>query len=212
MTAAQQGSKETILAQILDMPWKLRNELRRLLSLPWIRLRFAAAGVRWQIGWRIYGTPILQRHRLSSIVLGPRVELRSFAGSNPLSPNHPVVLSTRQAGAVIHIGEGFGMTGGCIVANCEVRIGDRVMIGANSMISDTDFHPLEASLRRDQPTAGSSSPIHIGDDVFIGAQCIVLKGVSIGAGTVVGAGSVVTQSLPAGVIAGGCPARVLRAI
>ena len=204
---AQSGGR---LAQIRDMPWKLSNEFRRLLTLPWIRLRFGLAGVRWQPGWRIHGMPILQRHRRSRLEMGPHAELRSFAASNPLSPNHAVVLSTRRAGAVLRIGSGFGMTGGCIVADKEILIGDRVMVGANSMISDTDFHPLDPALRRSHPTAGASAPIHIGDDVFIGARCSVLKGVSIGTGTVVGAGSVVSQSLPAGVVAAGNPAKVLR--
>ena len=59
---------------------------------------------------------------------------------------------------------------------------------------------------------GQRRAIVIQDDVFLGARCIVLKGVTIGAGTVVGAGSVVSRSLPSGVVAAGNPARVIRAL
>lgn len=195
------------LRQARVMPWKAGNELRRLLMLPcaWWALRGAMVGA----GWRCYGLPIIQRHGHSEIRIGRRMNLRSTARSNPLGPNHPVIISTRHAGARLTIGDDFGMTGGSLVCDERISIGDRVWVGANTVIADTDFHPLEPQRRLETPLDARTAPISIGDDVFIGMNALILKGVSIGAGAVVGAGSVVRRDVPAGAIVAGNPAVVL---
>lgn len=198
------------LAYLREHPWVLGNELERLLLVPLAALRWRLAGVQIGAGWRCYGLPIVQRQRQSHIEIGARCNLRSTARSNPLGPAHPVILSTRRAGAALRIGADFGMTGGSIVCEERIEIGDRVFVGANCVISDTDFHPLDPVLRQLTPQAGATAPVVIGDDVFIGMQTLVLKGVRIGASSVIGAGSVVTRDIPPGVIAAGSPARVLR--
>ena len=101
------------------------------------------------------------------------------------------------------------MSGATIYAQTLVRIGNGVMIGAGASIVDTDFHPLAAGRRREQPAAGRSVPIEIGDECFIGMRAIVLKGSRIGRGAVVGAGSVVAGSVPEGAVVAGNPARVV---
>ncbi len=189
-----------------EMPWKARNEIGRLLILPWVRLQFALAGIPWGRGWRLYGAPILQVHRRAAVRIGDRLSLRSWVRSNPLGPNHAVILSARRAGAALTIGDDFGMTGGVLVAEERITIGDRVTVGANCSIVDTDFHPLDPVRRQEAPLAGTTAPIVIEDDVFIGMACLILKGAHIGAG------SVVTGAIPPGVIAAGVPARVLRSL
>ena len=83
----------------------------------------------------------------------------------------------------------------------------------NCIIIDTDSHSLDYVKRRDSNTDwGVAKAILIEDDVLLGANTIVLKGVTIGARTVVGAGSVVTKSLPSDCIACGNPAKVIRYI
>lgn len=74
----------------------------------------------------------------------------------------------------------------------------------------TATHPLEPGPRRDKWEA--AEPITIGDKVWLGGRVVVRPGVTIGADTVVGAGPVVTADLPAGVLALGSPARVIRAL
>jgi len=81
-----------------------------------------------------------------------------------------------------------------------------VIIADRCIIYDTDWHPLPGASAEEIPTA----PVTIEDGAWLGAGCIVLKGVTIGAGTVVGAGAVVTRDLPAHCIAAGNPARVIR--
>ncbi len=101
----------------------------------------------------------------------------------------------------------FVNMGAVILDVARVTIGDDVQIGPNVQLL-TATHPLEPQPRRDKWEA--AEPITIGDNVWLGGGVIVCPGVTIGADTVVGAGSVVTRDLPAGVVAVGSPARVLR--
>jgi acetyltransferase-like isoleucine patch superfamily enzyme len=89
----------------------------------------------------------------------------------------------------------------------EVFIGAYSLIGIDCLIYDTDWHSLDG-LDRDIPIA----PTRIGRGVWLGARVIVMKGITIGDNTVVAANSVVTNDLPDNVLAGGSPARVIRAI
>lgn len=103
----------------------------------------------------------------------------------------------------------------------RITVGSRVLISHGVSIMDSLTHPLDPVARHQQfkdiVTRGhpkridlQESPVVIEDDVWIGAGCTVLKGVSIGARAVVGAGSVVTKSVPPDVIVAGNPARVIR--
>jgi acetyltransferase-like isoleucine patch superfamily enzyme len=208
--SAPPDSPNNALLMAFDMPWKAVNEIERLLLLPVARLQFALAGVKWGSGWKLYGLPIIQKHRHSTLTIGARLELRSTARSNPLGPNRPVILSTRRPNAVLTIGDQFGMTGGSVVCEERITIGNRVTVGANTIIADTDFHPLDPLIRQQRPIDGATAPIVIEDDVFIGMQSLILKGVTLGKGSVIGAGSVVTRDIPPGVIAAGNPAQVIR--
>ena len=86
-----------------------------------------------------------------------------------------------------------------------------MLIGSGCLIVDSDFHPI-AYKDRDNTEKTLNAPVHICEGAFIGARAIILKGVTIGRGAVIGAGSVVTRDIPAGVIAAGTPARVVRQI
>lgn len=198
------------MTSALDTPWKVNNSLLRWLALPCVRLLFAVNRIPWGKDWKLFGAPVIQKHRQSVMKFGPGFSLRSSLRSNPLGADHPVILCTWQSGAVIEIGENFGMTGGVLCAANRISIGNNVNIGANSTLIDTDFHPLNSEQRRVDPQSAQTAPIIIEDDVFIGMNCLVLKGVTIGKGSVVGAGSVVTKSVPPGVIAAGNPARVIK--
>jgi acetyltransferase-like isoleucine patch superfamily enzyme len=137
---------------------------------------------------------------------GPGLRLRSSLRSNPLAPVHPVFLTTWNEGACLEIGNNFAMTGGVLCAAKQIVIGNNVAIGANSTIVDTDFHPSNAEQRKIHPQEGSTKPVMVCDDVFIGMNCLILKGVRIGECSVVGAGSVVTRDVPAYTLVAGNPA------
>lgn len=107
----------------------------------------------------------------------------------------------------IHLGERVYFNFNCVVLDvCEVRIGDYTFFGPAVQIY-TATHPLDARLRRTQE---SGKPIRIGSDVWVGGGAILCPGVTIGDRTVIGAGSVVTKDIPAGVLAVGNPCRVIR--
>jgi maltose O-acetyltransferase len=110
----------------------------------------------------------------------------------------------------MHIGSGGFVNFGLVALDvAPIRIGDDVQIGPYVQLL-TPTHPLEPGLRRAKWEA--AEPIAIGDNVWLGGGAIVLPGVTIGADTVVGAGAVVTSDLPAGVLALGTPARVVRTL
>jgi galactoside O-acetyltransferase len=113
-------------------------------------------------------------------------------------------------GSNVHIGYGFyanmNLT---LVDDWEIRIGNDVMIAPNVTIAVTG-HPIHHE-RRDHGEM-YAFPVTIGDHVWICAGAIVLPGVTIGERSVIGAGSVVTRDIPAGVLAAGNPCRVIRPI
>ena len=103
----------------------------------------------------------------------------------------------------------------------NIFIGDRVLISHNVNIFDSDTHPLNANLRHQQfksiITSGHpkeidllEEPVHINNDVLIGCSSIILKGVTIGKGAIIGAGSVVTKDIPPWTIVAGNPATIIR--
>jgi acetyltransferase-like isoleucine patch superfamily enzyme len=199
-----------LLRQAINMPWAVEYEICRILAYPYIRTMFALQGVTWRNNWHVWGMPIIQRFRGSHINIGDGAYLRSWRMTNPLTPNHPIVLATRASTAQINIGDNVGLTGTTIVAAERIDIGDRVQIGANSIITDSDFHPLDPDMRQIDMAAGLHDPVVIEKDVFIGMNVIILKGVSIGEGAVVGAGSVVSRDVPARMIVAGNPAKIIR--
>ena len=112
-------------------------------------------------------------------------------------------------GANILLGERVFFNFNCVVLDvCQVRIGDYTLFAPAVQIY-TATHPLNAALRRKQEYA---KPIEIGSDVWVGGGAIVCPGVKIGDRAVIGAGSVVTRDIPAGVLAAGNPCRVIREI
>ncbi|MDD6174676.1 MAG: sugar O-acetyltransferase [Firmicutes bacterium] len=113
-------------------------------------------------------------------------------------------------GSLITLGENFYANHNCVMLDCApITFGDGVMIGPNC-----GFYAAGHPTNPEQRASGLqfSRPITVGDHVWFGGNVVVLPGVTIGSNSVIGAGSVVTHSLPANVIAVGNPCRVLRAV
>lgn len=177
-------------------------------------LLMRAAGWLWGVEFRgpvqFYGLARFVRHPQGYISVGRDVVLRSDPAANTIGLNRRCFLSAA-AGARLEIGDGCGLSGTVIAAAQEVRLGQRVMCGANVTITDSDRHPLNAQARqRGEP--GASAPVWIGDDVWLGLNVVVLKGVHIGAGSVIAANSLVINDIPPGSLAAGQPAVVLRSV
>lgn len=142
---------------------------------------------------------------LTEIKIGKGANFLSRATSNLIGINRPCILSTNNTGAKIIIGDNCGFSGTVIGAFKEINIGNNVRCGANTLITDSDWH-------LDDSRSGEPKPIHIGDNVWLGVNTTVLKGVRIGANSVIGAHSLVTKDIPANVIAAGNPCKVVRKI
>ena len=114
--------------------------------------------------------------------------------------------------SVVRLGDGSFFNNGVTLRSegPGIDVGARALFGTGVQVFDSDFHALDPAQRwGGTPATGH---VEIGPNAWIGSNAMILKGVAIGADTVVGAGAVVTRSLPAGVIAGGNPARVIRSL
>ena len=145
------------------------------------------------------------------ITIGDNFYLSSGNGVNPIASNLQADVYV-EPGATLTIGNNVGMSSTRLWIHESARIGNNVKIGGCVLITDTDAHPMDYMARRSSNEGTKSAPVVIEDDVWIGAHCIILKGVTIGARSVIGAGSVVTKSIPADCVAAGNPCRVIKII
>ena len=130
------------------------------------------------------------------ISVGNRVRLASSTLSNLLGVNHRVIIATLGDGK-IQIGDNFRMSGGSIVARKSITIGSNVNIGVNCIVTDSDHHAVDFSKRGVEDVSDISTlAVLIGDDVWLGANVTILKGVTIGSRSIIGAGLTVTRSIP----------------
>ena len=132
----------------------------------------------------------------------------------PLSPHFYgfyELIQARSKHAIVSIGSGTIFSNDVtIIAHQEVRIGIKCLIGDRVTMLDHDAHEVNPVTRLN--SAGCSKPIRIGNNVWLGSLVTILKGVSIGNNSIVGANSVVTKDVPADVIVAGNPAKFVRSI
>jgi maltose O-acetyltransferase len=148
---------------------------------------------------RLHGRPFVRNH--GTMIIRDRALLMSVVATLELATG---------SNGTIDIGERVFLNHGCSLgAEVMVRIGPRCQIGPHCMLMDNDFHRLEPERRMERP---DSSPIVLEENVWLGARVMVLKGVTIGVGSVIAAGSIVTTDIPERVLAMGVPARVIRGV
>lgn len=155
-----------------------------------------------------------------SIIFGDDFVFSSGSCINPICRNICGSLYTMTENAKIEIGDRVGISSACIWSKERITIGNDVNIGGDCLIIDNDAHPHDYIKRRRKFITDfgeekynmsiPASPIKIDDDVWIGARCQILKGVHIGARSIIAAGSVVTKDIPSDCVAGGNPAKVIK--
>lgn len=148
------------------------------------------------------------------ITIGDNLNVISGKMLNALGRNMKTSLRVDE-NANILIGNNVGMSCVSIWSKEKITIGNNVKLGANVIVFDSDMHSLNFQLRRDVATDGvnaKSAPIVIDDDVFIGTNSIVTKGVTIGKRSIIAAGSVVSRSIPEDEIWGGNPVKFIKKI
>jgi acetyltransferase-like isoleucine patch superfamily enzyme len=176
----------------------------------WGRRVLRSYGVEFGPGLRLGSAPVIRRHETAVIRLGRNVQILNELAENPAGVSHRTVLCASGPNSELIVGDDVGMSGAILYAWKRISIGDRVFLGADCAIYDTDFHPLDPVKRHrlDMASVGVA-PVTIESDVWIGARAMVLKGVTVGRGAVVGAGAIVTSDVPARAIVAGVPAKVI---
>lgn len=176
-----------------------------------IRIRLNLINVTFQKPIRFYGNSFFIRHRYSKISIGKHCAFTSTSYVNVAGVNKINTISTITKDAVLTIGDRCGFSGVVICVAKKVTIGENVLVGTNSFISDFGFHELDPEKRwNGQLTSGIAEPVIIEDNVWLGMNVTVLKGVTIGKNSIIGANSLVTKNIPANVIAAGNPCVVKK--
>lgn len=173
-------------------------------------LLFKVKGVKYGRNMQVYNKIYLQI-RNGKISIGDNFTLTSGDCINPLCRNIRACIFITHGGT-INIRNNVGMSSPCLWIKESLTIGNNVNIGGNCIIMDNDVHKIDHLERRSNKGDVNSSPVIIEDDAWLGANVIVLKGVTIGARSIIGAGSVVTKSIPADCIAAGNPCKIIKRI
>jgi acetyltransferase-like isoleucine patch superfamily enzyme len=170
----------------------------------WMKLFCQLSRITLGKNCTFYGNPKFKKlYDSSNIIIGDNVCFRSGSTSNLIGINRPCILSVLTENGRLKIGDNCGFSGTVIGCFIEIVIGDNVKCGANTLITDSDWHPEDSR-------SGKDKPIYIEDNVWVGSNVIVLKGVRIGKNSLIGAGSVVVKDIPANVVAAGNPCKVIK--
>lgn len=197
------------------------RRLRKIFYIRWNRFIFKLNSIYYGTNLCVYNKFYLLKRPGAQIEIGDNFVFTSGEAYNPLARNIRGCIYVDD-NAFLKIGHDTGISSSCIRVKNKIIIGNYVNIGADCILMDTDAHNLDYKVRRENLTndkgrlidaiTAKAAPIIIEDDVLIGTRCIILKGVSIGARSIIGSGSVVTKSIPSDCIAAGNPCRVIRFI
>jgi len=175
------------------------------LSTTWVITLAKLRGIVIGRNTVFFGLTKFKKARTAAIAIGKNNCFRSGHTSNLIGINRPCIVSALEPGSKVIIGEDCGFSGTVIGCFSSITIGNHVKCGANTLITDGDWHT-------EDPRSSRPRPIVIGDNVWLGVNVTVMKGVTIGANSLIGAGSIVTKDIPANVIAAGNPCVVIRSI
>lgn len=191
---------------------RICNNLQKIYTKQVCRLIFIGNDVAYK-SFHTNGIPYVIVARGGTFSIGKNFAMNNGIKGNPIGCYERCTFFVDR-GAVLTIGENVGMSQAALICHKSIIIGNNVKIGGGVCIYDTDFHSLDPVIRRSSEDLKNRAekPVVIGNDVFIGAKSIILKGVTIGENSVIGAGSVVTKSVPANQIWAGNPAKFIRNI
>ena len=185
------------------------REVQKIIFTLFYKLLFKINGVKFGTNCRVYNAINLLIHKGATVFIGDNYKHVS-GGFNPLVRNVKGSIYVARNGTLV-IGNNVGMSSVIVWVADSITIGNNVKIGGDSMLIDTDAHSLDYKKRRNPLLdVAKTGPIIIEDDVLIGTRCVIMKGVTIGARSIIGAGSIVTKSIPSDCIAAGNPCRVIK--
>lgn len=163
---------------------------------------------------KIFSLPKISKCKNSILKIGKNCTILNNSDENLAGIAHQTSIVTATPTARLIIGNNCGFSGSFICCVNEIHIGDYVNFGTGACVYDTDFHPIDFEERRKNPGFNLDKipnlPVKIGNDVWVGANSMILKGVEIGDRTIIAANSVVTKSFPEDCIIGGNPAKIIK--
>ncbi|MGN8753415.1 acyltransferase [Blautia sp. HCP3S3_C4] len=189
--------------------YRLKRGLLTCLSAPINNLKMRLLGVEIGRGFGSCGIITLVKLQ-GCMTIGNNSYINSHRIADPIGGQNRTILQL--AGGKLIIGNRVGISNTAICCANSVIIEDDVTIGAGCKIYDTDFHSPIAEYRLNGNTHVRTAPVHIKERAFIGGHSIILKGVTIGRESVIGAGSVVTCDVPDGEIWAGNPAKYVKRV
>ena len=195
---------------LVDTMTRIVNFAYRIYNL----IKFRLYGVKFGKGMCVHGNIGLKIKKSGNFVIGDKFYYSSGRHINPLARNIQGNITINE-GAEVVVGNNVCMSGTVIRCHKYIEVGNYVHIGAGTVLLDSDGHSLNFEDRRvfeRDMSNKKNQPITIEDDVLIGMNCIIMKGVTIGERSVIGAGSVVTKSIPADCIAAGNPCKVIKSL
>lgn len=191
------------------------------LYIGWNKIYFFLNNIKYGKNFRVFNHLYLKIHVGALVQIGNNCTIMSGAGLNPLSRNIKTCIYVGKK-ATLKLGNDVGISSSTLWVKESVSIGNSVAIGADCIIMETDAHNLDWKIRCSEETneygesvdmvTAASAPIVIEDNVLVGARCIILKGVTIGARSIIGSGSIVTKDIPSDCIAAGNPCKVIKSI
>ncbi len=197
---------------------RLFPRLKNYFYIFWNRIYFSISAIEFGRNMKVKNKVYVTN--MGHVSIGDDFIFSSGDNINSVSRNICGSIHVMSDDAIIIIGDNVGISSACIRAMSSIIIGDNVNIGADCLIMDTDSHPHDYRLRLRQFENSMKrseyiklipkAPIIIEDNVWIGARCQVLKGVHIGARSIIASGSIVTRNIPSDCIAAGNPAKVIK--
>lgn len=189
---------------------RLRWFLRRVVVGSLARVLLRCQGVEFGAGLVLHSFLVCRRSRGARIQLGANVAINNKIDENPAGIAHRTVLAAVGEGAKLVIGSNVAISGAVVFCACNITIEDHVNIGAGVKIYDTDFHPIGVMARRMHDISQiRTAPVRICHDAWLGADSMILKGVTIGARSIVAARAVVVKDVPEDCIVAGVPAHIV---
>lgn len=152
------------------------------------------------------GRPLIRCVRGAELRFDSGVRVNSALSSNPIMGRARSTFCCAAPNARLILEKNVGASAVSITSAIEVTVGQGTLLGADCLITDTDFHIPLGNFRWGNDVLANAAPVRVGKGCFIGARAIILKGVVIGDGAVVAAGAVVTKDIPAEWFAAGNPA------
>lgn len=191
---------------------KVYSRIRNTIYNPYAKLLFFLNGVKFKQNLKVNGFLKVIVTRRGKVTIGKNVSINSGNNFNIIGRQQK---TTFWVDGNLSIGNNTGFSATALICNHHIEIGEYVKIGGNTVIYDTDFHSLDPNIRKDKSldkASAKKAKVTIKDNAFIGSHSTILKGVTIGKNSIIGACSLVSRDIPDNEIWGGNPIKFIKKV